>query len=157
MGEFIASIDTDVPVRRSVEHIRALVERFEAREFRLIYGTGAQVVAVRFAIVDPHLGGAPLAVELRAPTERLRARLGNKANAEAQAERVAWRHLHDFIRASLIAVQDGLLTLGEAFFANLIVRDERGGEQRLADMLIEQKILQPSNGMLRLGPGTRDR
>lgn len=164
---FIASLETTVSVARSVDQIRALVERFKAREFRTIYGPTGSPAAVRFTITDPHLPKAGdhdgvFTVELAAPTEVLFRALQRKrrqrnastiARDQVQAERVAWRQLHDMIRASLIGVQCGIVTLGEAFFANLIVADSTGREARMADVLLSSRMLTSGGGRLMLTDG----
>lgn len=165
--QFIASLDTSVPVSRTIAQIQGLVERFRAREFRTIYGPEGDVVAVRFTIIDPHLtqgaGDGVFTVELHAVSDAIDAaiRRGRKnritptqsAAFLAQAKRVAWRHLHDVIRASLIAVQSGILTIGEAFLCNLVVTATDGREQRLGEMMFERRLLAPSNGKLMIGGG----
>lgn len=167
--DFIASLETDVTPRRSVAQIQDLVERFGARAFEVRYHerTG-EPDRVRFAVVDPHLrsdDGAPLpplTIELRAPTEALERVLRNRrtrtpkpgAIAE-QARRIAWRHLHDVVRASLIGVQDGLLTVGEAFLAHLVVESADGTEETFGAALQRAKLLTPSaSGRLLLGRGS---
>lgn len=161
---FVANAETKVPVSRSVDHIRALVERFQAQEFRTIYVDG-QPSAIRFTIRDPHLAAAgdgpcDFTVELTAPSDWLtdqfdRRRVSwDRARCRQQAERVAWRQLHDIIRSTLIGVQAGLFTIGEAFLANLIVETE-DGEERFGELLMRTRALQPGGGgaMRLLGKG----
>lgn len=162
---FVASLDTDVPVSRSVDHIRALVERFGALEFGIEYDPNTHLpVAVNFKVKDPEFGVA-VPVSLRAPFERvLKAILDGKrgawqadvkARAKDQAQRVAWRNLHDFVRASLIGVQTGIMTLGEAFMASLIVTLPGGQTQRFGELAASGKLLHPDamSGRLMLGSG----
>lgn len=163
-SQFIASLDTEVAVTRSVDQIRQLVERFGAAEFGIQYDPASGVpVAVSFKVRDPHLSGeAPafLPVALRAPSDVIygllqkqaswrmdRSRLRDKAN------RVAWRNLHDFVRASLIGVQTGIMTLGEAFMANLVVTLPTGEAKRLGELAAEGAMLRSSEGRLMLGKG----
>lgn len=155
----IASLTTSVPVARSIDQIRRLVERFGAREFRTIYEAN-ETVAIRFAITDPNNPGTVFSVSLRAPTEVLfrmmRSRRATEAGEERdleQARRVAWRNLHDFVRASLIGVQTGLLSVAEAFMANLVVDLPNGEERRLSDALLETGIISAPRGRLLLGAG----
>lgn len=161
----IASLTTKVPVGRSVDQIRALVERFGASEFGIQYdpATG-HPVAVSFKVRDPHLGGAFLPVALRAPfsvvlKQLLDARAFQPSTSERQritehAERVAWRNLHDFVRASLIAVQTGIMSLGEAFMASLVVTLPTGEAKRLGELAAEGALLHAqAGGQLMLGPG----
>jgi hypothetical protein len=170
-AEFIANIDTDVPVSRSVDHIRQLVERFQAKEFRTTYGPNGVAVSVRFTITDPHLPkegdhDGLFTVELTALTDVIHKELVRRrtrwidadarARIDAQAQRVAWRQLHDIIRATLIGVRSGIMTMGEAFFANLIVTGPDGQERRMANALMESRLLSPRNGRLMLSPSTTE-
>lgn len=161
----IASLTTKVPVSRSVSQVQALVERFGAAEFGIQYdpATG-RPVAVSFKVRDPHLGGAFLPVALRAPFEVILKQLvdarafhpspSERQRITEQAERVAWRNLHDFVRASLIAVQTGIMSLGEAFMASLVVTLPTGEAKRLGELAAEGSLLQSSStGQLRLGSG----
>lgn len=161
---FIANESTTVPVTRTIQAIQGLVERFRAREFRTLYGHGGTPNAVRFTVIDPHLSQVEgeegvFTVELSAPSEMIRKALWRKARSpnrnvlEAKAERIAWRQLHDIIRASLMGVESGLFTIGEAFLANLVVARPDGKEARLGQMLMEQRLLTPVNGRLMIGAG----
>lgn len=160
---FIASVDTDVPVSRSVNQIRELVERFGASEFSIQYDPATGVaVGIGFKIRDPHLG-VFLPVALRAPNDTvyqsiIKGRRGAwqrdvQERCRAQADRVAWRNLHDFVRASLIGVQTGIMTLGEAFMASLVVTLPTGEAKRLGEIAAEGALLRPESGRLLLGSG----
>lgn len=167
-GEFIASLDTAVPVTRSVQQIQSLVERFGAAEFGIQYDpTSGRPVAVSFKVRDPHMaaGDEPvfLPVALRAPADAINKALLDKRSwptsaqriaIREKAERVAWRNLHDFVRASLIGVQTGIMSLGEAFMASLVVTLPTGEAKRLGELAAEGSLLQPgSAGRLMLGRG----
>ena len=166
---FIASMETAVPVSRSVDHIRHLVERFGAAEFGIQYdpATG-RPVAVSFKVRDPGFkdeAGQPVfvPVALRAPFETIyKALLDRKSypttdqrnRYREQAERVAWRNLHDFVRASLIGVQTGIMSLGEAFMASVVVTLPTGEAKRLGELVAEGAVLRPApGGRLLLGKG----
>lgn len=165
--DFLASIETTVPVARSVSQIQALVQRFGAAEFSVRYDpkTG-EAVAVGFVVRDPHVSdGTLLPVSLAAPTDVIYAAIlkGKRrgydktvqATARQQAARVAWRNLHDFVRASLIGVQTGIMSLGEAFMASLVVTLPNGETRRFGEAVAHGGILHPSAGnRLLLGPGS---
>lgn len=159
---FVASLETDVPVTRTIASLQKLVERFKAKEFRLIYGDESRPAAIRFSISDPHLGlgGGLFTVELAAPCVMIAAHLQREhrtwapEKCAAQADRVAWRQLHDYVRSALIAVQWGVLTVGEAFLAGLVVTAPNGEEARLGQLVTEHKLLRPENGRLMLGKGS---
>lgn len=165
-AEYIASMETTVPVLRSVQQIQSLVAKFGASEFSTQYdpATG-EPIAIAFKVTDPNLGdGTFLPVALRAPTDvvykailRTKKRTQDKAvqkSAREQAARVAWRNLHDFVRASLIGVQTGIMSLGEAFMASLVVTLPTGEAKRLGEIAAEGGLLQPTtHGRLLLGSG----
>lgn len=160
----VASLSTSVSVHRSLEQIRQLVERFGAVEFAIRYDPSTRrPCGVAFQVLDPHLGGA-LPVALSAPTATVlellkRARYQQSAwdrpaRLADQAERVAWRNLHDFVRASLIGVQTGIMTLGEAFMASLVVTLPSGERTRLGEVAARGGLVeQGAPGQLRLGKG----
>lgn len=161
---FIASLETKVPVSRSVDQIRSLVERFGAAEFGIQYDPAAGVpVAVSFRIKDPHLGGF-LPIALRAPSEAIYKAIepdrwlpeAKKQSLREQARRVAWRNLHDFVRASLIGVQTGIMSMGEAFMASLVVTLPTGEAKRLGELAAEGGLLRndEKGGRLLLGSGS---
>lgn len=161
---FVASLETEVPVSRSAQHIQTLVEKFGALEFGLQYDpVTRRPVAVSFRVQDPHLVGAdaaPLPVALRAPSGTIYGMIRDRQpnwsrdRVQDQADRVAWRNLHDFVRASLIAVQTGIMTLGEAFMANLVVTLPSGESKRLGELASEGTLLTAgAGGQLLLGAG----
>jgi len=161
---FIASLDTKVPVSRSVDQIRYLVERFGAAEFGIQYDPAAGVpVAVSFKIKDPHLGSF-LPVALRAPSDAIYKAIvpdryltgAQQGGYREQARRVAWRNLHDFVRASLIGVQTGIMSLGEAFMASLVVTLPTGEAKRLGELAADGGLIRSDekSGRLMLGSGS---
>lgn len=150
---YIASVETKVPVRRSVDQIRGLVERFGSREFTCYYDDANEPIGVAFKIKDPNLD-VVLPVRLVAPTATVRARI-RTYKANEQAQRVAWRNLHDFVRASLIAVETGILTLGEAFLASVVVTDPKTGTERRFGELVaggDFLAISPGGGVRALPP-----
>lgn len=167
IAEFMPSLGTQVPVARSVSQIQLLVQKFDAREFRTSFVDGIPS-AVRFTIVDPHLAGAgkpaEFTVELSAHHEAIYQVLWDRrryvptaaqdAALKDQARRIAWRQLHDVIRAQLIAVNCGMLTVGEAFMPNLVVVLPGGRETRLGPAMQAEGLLTPTGGRLQLGSGS---
>ena len=160
---FIASVGTTTSVGETIQQLQAIVERFNAREFRIIYGENSKPIAVRFAINDPNLpwGEGFFTVELAAPSEAILMQLKTQRVREdarrplpERAERAAWRQLHDYVRAVLISVQWGMVTVGEAFMGGLVVTLPDGRETRFADAMTDAKLLTPRNGRLLLGSGS---
>lgn len=139
--EWIASLETEVTVRKSLADIQVLCEKFGVTSFSARYLEGGAPLSVRFTAIDP-VSRQEFAVEMIAPTHHLQQvlRSGRTRNpkpgvVEAQAARIAWRHLHDCIRAQLIAVQDGLVTFGEAFLPHLMVKGSDGQERSVVQMM----------------------
>jgi hypothetical protein len=60
-----------------------------------------------------------------------------------RAERVAWRNLLLWVDAALSAAAINLQTLGEAFFAHLLVPDENGRRVRMIQAVIGSADLGP--------------
>lgn len=161
MSDFIASLATDVPVARSIQQIYGLIGRFNAREFTILHDvTTHRPNGIAFTIADPHLASTSIIpVRVDAPTEQLikilrreRPRWELRA-IEAQAERIAWRQVHDYIRSSLIAVQWGLLSLGEAFLASVVATLPNGERSRIGDYIATGALFEQKNDRLLLKDG----
>lgn len=99
------------------------------------------LTGVRFALRVPDLGEVP--VRLTAASETIsgilltnqpwsqRSRSTREEHArliEAQAHRIAWRQLRDFVEQALLAVETGLFPIGSAFMAHMEVWDEQREE-----------------------------
>ena len=115
---------TDVSINRSIVELEKLVAKHGATGFGYgrddIAGT-AQVVfrladrMIRFRITKP-----PAAAFRRTPTGRTRATDAAAAMAEAD-ERRLWRSLVLVVKALLVAVADGVLTLSDAFMPYMLL------------------------------------
>lgn len=156
---FIASMETDTPVARSLEQVRSLIERFGVHELTTLYGPDGTPTGVRFRVISQDLPNG-LPIEVRVPVDgvyallRERRPLGDVGRLRAKAEKIAWRHAHDFIRASLIAVQTGILSIGEAFLSSIVVADPANGTTvytRLGDLLNRGDLF--GDGVKLLPPG----
>lgn len=156
----IASLRTEVTPLRSLEQIRKLVETFGAREFTTKYNDLGAPTAIKFrAIVGADMPDG-LPIELPIPVDNVYRTLidTGKPHGSAtlrQAERIAWRNAHDFIRASLIAVQTGILSLGEAFLSSVVVSlpDNESGTIRVGELLLSGRFLHAKGERLLLTDG----
>lgn len=133
MAQQIKYQNTTVDASRSAGHIAELVRKYGGSRFEQQWDEYGQLVGIRFAIRDDRLGEVP--VILRAQTETITAILDDAAPKSwdadrvlAQAHRIAWRQLKDFVEQALLAVRTGLFPLAAAFMAHVEVRDEETGE-----------------------------
>ena len=75
-----------------------------------------------FDAIDVNVNGV---VEKLKRTAGPRSRKANKEWFE-QAERVAWRHMVLWVDAALCSIETGLQTVSEAFFAHVIIKNNKG-------------------------------
>lgn len=143
-GFFVRSWDTDVPVGRTKHAFEDLLRRYGATGFTVSEDYASRTVVVAFSLA---VGGEQQ--EIRLPVSytvvlrRLRQmpefvkKAGRYNNREAweqeQAARVAWRHLILWAEATLSAVDAGLYTLQEAFFAHTMIPTPGGGAMPAVD------------------------
>ena len=119
---------TSVPVDRTMAEIRRTLTRFKAEEF--VYGERPDTIMVGFVIKgvqmrlqvplpDPDDIGFTLT-----PTGKQRvAEAATKAHEDEVKRR--WRSLANFIKATLDAVESGIITLEEGFLAHMVLPNGR--------------------------------
>ena len=139
---FVKSRGTDVPVSRSQAEMQRILRRYGATHFgtQADYGDGS--LRVFFRIPETPKPGAPiipirLEANLRAVAEACGWQRPTQAGLE-QAERIAWRHLVLWVDAACSAAAAGLQTMGEAFFAHVLVSKNGGGAQRIIEEFTER-------------------
>jgi hypothetical protein len=158
---FVKSADSDVPVEKSAAAIKDLMRRYGASGFGTSEDYANGVVTVSFVLNTDD--GQHVPVQIPARIQRVygvmygqpRAAGGDRyKNDKAvptarreQAERTAWRQLHLLVEANLIAVQLGIMSIGEAFMAHTMVVSQDGRSERMADYLARTQGA--------LGPGVR--
>lgn len=117
--------DTQVPVRKSIEEIERTVARYGATAFGYAY-EGSRAV-IQFAIAERRvrfdLTIPPRSEFTRTPTGQMRWNDDTIDKAWEQAQRQRWRALLLFVKATLEAVEAGLLTVEEAFLAHIMLPD----------------------------------
>jgi len=123
MGKFAET--TDVPVERTMEEIRAVLKRYQAKSFiageiddRVIVMFEAHGRRIRFACPLPDLND----VEFRAVVGNQFAKKGEPLQAKFdQAVRQRHRALLLTIKAKLESVESGIETFEEAFMSQIVL------------------------------------
>lgn len=130
------SLDTTVPVSRSQEAIRKLLRAngCDQMQFGDDFTEQRMFVMFRLVLSDPELGEAMLPVRVpvhlsaivdllkRAHPQKYRGQRGSDLAVE-QSMRVAWRNVHDWLKASFTAVEVGIITAPEAFLSSVMTAD----------------------------------
>jgi hypothetical protein len=148
---FVKAQDTDVPVERSREDIRALLKRYGAVGFGVQEDYAKGRVAVSFVL--PAAGGGHVPIQIPIDIGRVYAAMYEQRKGgglphskgpdaeerheqrREQAERTAWRQLYLIIDATLTAVQLGMMSISDVFLAHTMVVSEGGRSERMADYL----------------------
>lgn len=146
---------TNVPVERSQAQLREVLlnggaQGFGFDEFRVPGGVGYAevrfrsegfVIRMRVRLEDP---SAERIHEINRKSHRKAMRAGTPDAREWEAQRV-WRVLHWTVKARLIAVEEGLETVQQAFLPYLL--DERSDET-------VYEALERTGGLKQLGQGS---
>lgn len=120
---------TDVPVERTMEEIRAVLKRYQAKSFiageidnRVVVMFEAHERRIRFACPLPNLSDP----EFQASVGNQFAKKGEPLQAKyEQAIRQRHRALMLAIKAKLESVESGIETFEEAFMAQIVLPDNR--------------------------------
>lgn len=148
---FVRSWDTSTPIGNSKREFEELVRRYGATGFTVSedYATRSVVVAFQIRVAGGETGDIRLPVSYEQVRKRLSkmprftARANSKGEqwADEQAARVAWRHLLLWAEASLAAVDAGLYSLQEAFFAHTLIETPGGAKLLAVDAINTMKRL----------------
>ena len=130
------SLDTSVPIARSQEAIRKMLRAEDCDQvmFGDDFGAGVMFIFFRLVLDDPDSGEVRLPVKipvhLQSIVELLKAAHPQKYGggkgldlALEQAMKVAWRNVHDWLRASFTAVEVGIMTPAEAFLSSVVTEN----------------------------------
>lgn len=132
---------TSVPVDRTVAQIRQLLARFGADRFAVGHGATSATVAfvyqgrpVRFDLplpdsADPRFHATPTGRPRRNQTGASRAWDGEC--------RSRWRSLHLYIKALVVAVEDGLVSFDRAFMHDIVMPGGLTVGQKLLPSVVE--------------------
>ena len=127
------SLDTVVPIAKSQEAIRKILRANECDQvaFGDDFTEMTMFVFFRLVISDEEHGEGRLPVkipvQLHSIVELLQQahpiRYEDADDAVEQAMRVAWRNIHDWLRASFTAVEVGIITPAEGFLSSVMTED----------------------------------
>lgn len=115
---------TKIPATQTVGEIQGILASHGARKVMMDYGNDGKVEAVTFAL---DTAGGIRGFTLRAsPEGALNALRKQRITAdEAQAERVAWRNVKDWIDAQIALIEAEQATMEELFLPQML---GQGGE-----------------------------
>lgn len=123
----ILNYTTEIDATKTVAQLQTILAKAGAASVRIDYEQG-EPVAVSFLLV---LGGQPVPFRLPSNWEGTYRILRNdvavprRLRTEAQAKRVAWRVVKDWVEAQLAFVQSGQASLAQLFLPHAIRRDGR--------------------------------
>jgi hypothetical protein len=133
----VRSWDTETPVGHTKREFEELIRRYGATGFTVSEDYASRTVVVAFSVKlsDGEMADVrlPLAYDtvkrnlFKCAPFATRVRSKGEEWADAQSARVAWRHLLLWAEASLAAVDAGLYSLQEAFFAHTMIATPNGG------------------------------
>lgn len=115
---------TEIPVERSIESIEKLLVEFGSTNIMKEYGPGGKVAAISFIVA---MDGMKLPFRLPAKVQECFVWLKKKnpkSKAKdqtwmAQAERIVWRQLHDWVHINLSMIELDQAEKLEVFFPYL--------------------------------------
>lgn len=139
----ILNYTTEVPAERTVAEIQRILARAGAASARVDYA-GGEPVSVSFLLM---LSDRPLPFRLPADVDGvyrvlIKDKVPPRLRNRAQAQRVAWRVVKDWVEAQLALIQSGQASLAQLFLPHAVRPDGR--------TLFEQVAADPR---FLLGPG----
>jgi len=174
--DFVKAAETKVAVEKTQEDLRTLVRRYGARGFGIRENWQTKRLEVELLLPNsPDSAGLDAAafVPLRIPVDidaverRLRERIERKhisttakrEQLHLQAQRTAWRIVYDLVDALLASVVLGGRTVAEAFQGDIVVQNERGEPERMAELLARTGGALPGGARMLVtsGPSLTDR
>ena len=160
MAQVIKYQTTTIKGEKSASEIQSLVQKYGGSRCEIRWDGKGQVIGVRFALPHERIGEVP--ISLTASTDRIfdilqaNRRTGTWQKEEtdqAQAHRIAWRQLKDFVEQALLAVKTGLFPVHAAFMHAIETgdADEDGNPVTLGTYFEEHAMIE--NGHLSLNSG----
>ena len=128
----IKNYTTKVPAVQTVGEIQGLLTSYGARKVMMDYSENGKVMAVTFGLI---LNGNMAGFKIDARPDGVAAVMkkdGIKCDA-AQAERIAWRNVKDWISAQLALVETEQATMEQVFLPYLL----DAGEKTLYEKVLE--------------------
>lgn len=120
----IKNYTTKVPAVQTVGEIQGLLAAHGARKVMMDYGEDGDVTAVTFAL---DCNGILRGFRLEANSQGVMRVMQKERVAcnPAQAEKIAWRNVKDWIAAQVALVETEQATMDELFFPKLVGSGER--------------------------------
>lgn len=128
----IKNYTTKVPAVQTVGEIQGLLAAHGARKVMMDYSDCGKVEAVTFGLM---LNGTMAGFRIDAKPDGVSAVMkkdGIKCDG-AQAERIAWRNVKDWIAAQLALVETEQAAMEQVFLPYLLDQDDRTLYQRIAE------------------------
>lgn len=121
----IKNYTTKVSVLQTVGEIQVILATHGARKVMMDYDPAGNVIAVTFGLegVDEKIYGFRLEAKAHGVAAVME-REGKKCDP-AQAERIAWRNIKDWIAAQVALVETEQASMAEVFFPKLIGKDQQ--------------------------------
>lgn len=120
----IKNYTTKVPAVQTVGEIQGLLAAHGARRVMMDYGPNGSVTSVTFAL---ECGDTLHGFRLEAKPQGVMAVMKKDRMScdSAQAERIAWRNVKDWIAAQVALVETEQATMDELFFPKLVGKNEQ--------------------------------
>lgn len=127
----IKNYTTKIPAVQTVGEIQGLLAQHGARKVMMDYSDDGRVESVTFGLL---INGTIAGFKIDAKPEGVISVMkkdGKKCD-EAQAERIAWRNVKDWIAAQLALVETEQAAMEQVFLPYLIDQDDKTLYQRIA-------------------------
>ena len=141
---FIKSRDTDATVPNSKAELERILQRYGAFSYGVHQHWEDGYAAVTFSLPDPATG-VPLRVQLDVRPRLVASKLfpGQawetlRERDQAQAQRVAWRHLVLLVDAACLAAASGVRPMAHTFLAETLVQSRDGRTVQLVEAIQEE-------------------
>lgn len=140
MRKQIKNYTSEVSVEVTLHQMQQMLVRARARSLMFTYNAQGEVEAIAFSIQTRH---ALLPIKLPArPVQVARVLYGGRTPTPAQwqqAQRTAWKNLHDWVDAQLALIETEMVKLEEVFLPCLVTK--RGAT--LFEVMEQQDFLLP--------------
>lgn len=143
----ILNYTTKVDSEKSIAEIRGLLTRFDARSITTEYDDDGFVSGISFVIM---IEMRPLAVRVPANVDGVfntlkMEKVPNSLRSQAQARRVAWRVLKDWLEAQLALFKVGQAEAGQVLMPYAVDREGRTAYQIFKGAHLKQLNAAPDN------------
>lgn len=144
----ILNFTTSIEASKTVGEIQGILGKHGARSITTDYDDNGNVSGIGFILL---VEGNPLSIRLPCNVDgvyrSLRSAKGvpNRSKTQAQARRVAWRIIKDWLAAQLALYQAGQAEMAEVFMAYAISNDGRSVYEIFREAHVKQLNAAPDN------------